>query len=134
MRHGKSGKKLSRSVSHRRALLRNMASSLILHERAETTLIKAKALKPVIEKLITMGRDDSLHNRRQAFSYLTDKGAVHKLFAEVGPRFKSRKGGYTRVVRTGYRVGDAAAMAVIEFVDKAGSVAKLEVPASPAAD
>ena len=124
MRHGKSGKKLSRSVSHRRALLRNMATSLILHEGAETTLIKAKALRPVVEKLITLGREDTLHNRRQAFAYLTDKSAVHKLFAEVGPRFKTRNGGYTRVVRTGYRVGDAAEMAVIEFVEK-GSNAKV---------
>ena len=124
MRHGKSGKKLSRSVSHRRALLRNMATSLILHEGAETTLIKAKAIRPVIEKLITLGRVDNLHNRRQALSYLTDKSAVHKLFADVGPRFKSRNGGYTRVVRTGYRAGDAAEMAVIEFVEK-GSNAKV---------
>lgn len=118
MRHGKSGKKLSRSVSHRRALLRNMASSIILHERAETTLIKAKALRPLIEKLITMARTDTLHTRRQAYSYLLDKSAVHKLFADVAPRFKERNGGYTRVVRTGFRHGDAAQMAVIEFVEK----------------
>ena len=118
MRHGKSGKKLSRSVSHRRALLRNMASSIILHERAETTLIKAKTLRPLIEKLITMARTDTLHTRRQAYSYLLDKSAVHKLFAEVAPRFKERNGGYTRVVRTGFRHGDAAQMAVIEFVQK----------------
>src|SRR6187431_520533 len=98
MRHGKSGKKLSRSVSHRRALLRNMASSIILHERAETTLIKAKTLRPLIEKLITMARTDTLHTRRQAYSYLLDKSAVHKLFVDVAPHFKARNGGYTRVV------------------------------------
>ena len=123
MRHGKSGKKLSRSVAHRRALLRNMASSIILHERAETTLIKAKSLRPLIEKLITMARTDTLHTRRQAYSYLLDKSAVHKLFADVAPRFKERNGGYTRVVRTGFRHGDSAQMAVIEFVDKQAAVA-----------
>lgn len=118
MRHGKSGKKLSRSVAHRRALLRNMASSLILHEHAETTLIKAKTLRPLMEKLVTMARNDSLHTRRQAYSYLLDKSAVHKLFVEVAPRFKERNGGYTRVVRTGFRHGDSAQMAVIEFVER----------------
>ena len=123
MRHGKSGKKLSRSVSHRRALLRNMASSIILHERAETTLIKAKTLRPLIEKLITMARTDTLHTRRQAYSYLMDKSAVHKLFVDVAPRFKERNGGYTRVVRTGFRHGDAAQMAVIEFVEKNAALA-----------
>lgn len=122
MRHGKSGKKLSRSVAHRRALLRNMASSLILHEHAETTLIKAKTLRPLIEKLVTMARNDSLHTRRQAYSYLMDKSAVHKLFVEVAPRFKERNGGYTRVVRTGFRHGDSAQMAVIEFVEKQAAV------------
>lgn len=130
MRHGKSGKKLSRSVSHRRALMRNMASSLILHEQAETTLIKAKALKGVVEKLITLGRKDSLHNRRQAYSYLMDKAAVHKLFVEVAPRFRARNGGFTRVVRTGFRAGDAAQMAVIELVEKA--VVSVAQPAAPA--
>jgi large subunit ribosomal protein L17 len=130
MRHGKSGKKLSRSVSHRRSLMRNMATSLILHESSETTLIKAKSLRPVVEKLITLGRTDSLHNRRQALSYLTDKKAVHKLFAVVGPRFIGRNGGYTRIVRTGYRVGDAAEMAVIAFVDQASGKAADSVEAS----
>lgn len=118
MRHGKSGKKLSRSVSHRRALLRNMASSFILVEQAETTISKAKTLRPLIEKLVTMARNDSLHTRRQAYSYLLDKSAVHKLFADIAIRFKGRNGGYTRVVRSGIRHGDAAEMAVIEFVDK----------------
>ena len=130
MRHGKSGKKLSRSVSHRRALLRNMASSLILHEHAETTLIKAKTLRPLMEKLVTMARKDSLHTRRQAYSYLLDKSAVHKLFEDVAPRFKERNGGYTRVVRTGIRHGDAAQMAVIEFVERKISSAAVAIPAN----
>ena len=130
MRHGKAGKKLSRSVAHRRALLRNMASSIILHEQAETTLIKAKALRPLIEKLITMARTDTLHTRRQAYSYLMDKSAVHKLFADVAPRFKSRNGGYTRVVRTGFRHGDAAQMAVIALVDGKSTAATTEAAAA----
>jgi large subunit ribosomal protein L17 len=104
-----------------------MASSLILHEHAETTLIKAKTLRPLIEKLVTMARTDCLHNRRQAYSYLFDKSAVHKLFEEVAPRFKEREGGYTRVLRTGFRHGDSAQMAVIEFVER-----KATVTAAPA--
>lgn len=132
MRHLKSGKKLSRSVSHRRALLRNMASSFILHERAETTLPKAKTLKGVVEKLVGMAKKDDLHKRRQAYSYLMDKSAVHKLFTDVAPRFKNRNGGFTRVVRTGFRHGDAAQMALIEFVEKK-SAATIEKESAPAA-
>jgi len=120
MRHGKTLRQLSRSTSHRRALLRNMATSFIKHEHFETTVQKAKELRPVVERLITLGKDDNLAARRQAYSYLLDKGVVHKLFADIGPRCSSRNGGYTRIVRTRLRNGDAAQMAVIELVDKAG--------------
>lgn len=119
MRHAKGLRKLSRNASHRRALLRNMATSLIRLERFETTVQKAKELRPVVEKLITSGKEDTLSSRRHAYSYLLDKSVVHKLFADVGPRFKARKGGYTRIVRTRLRHGDSAEMAIIEFVDKA---------------
>lgn len=119
MRHGKTLRKLSRNASHRRALLRNLATSFIKHERFETTIQKAKELRPVVEKLITLGKNDTLDARRQAYSYLTSKAVVHKLFAEVGPRCKERNGGYTRIVRTRVRHGDAAELAVIELVDRA---------------
>lgn len=124
MRHGKGLRQLSRSTSHRRALLRNMATSFIKHEHFETTVQKAKELRPVVERLITLGKNDTLAARRQAYSYLMDKAIVHKLFAEVGPRCATRNGGYTRIVRTRYRHGDAAQLAVIELVDKAGAEAK----------
>jgi large subunit ribosomal protein L17 len=102
-------------------MFRNLASSLIQHERFETTLPKAKDLRRVVEKLITLAATDSLANRRLALSYLQTKDSVHKLFADIGPRFKGRRGGFTRVVRTRTRVGDAAEMAVIEFVERGGS-------------
>ena len=121
MRHGKGLRQLSRSTSHRRALLRNMATSFFKYERFETTVPKAKELRPVVERLITLGKNDTLAARRQAYGYLTDKAIVHKLFADVGPRCKERNGGYTRIVRTRYRNGDAAEMAVIELVDRAGA-------------
>jgi large subunit ribosomal protein L17 len=116
MRHGKKLGKLNRVGSHRKALLRNMATSLIRDEKCETTVTKAKALRPVVEKLITIGKEDTLAARRQAYSYLFDKGVVHKLFTEVAPRYKTRNGGYVRVVRSGVRHGDAADMAWIELV------------------
>jgi large subunit ribosomal protein L17 len=119
MRHRNGQRQLSRSTSHRRALLRNMATSFIKFERFETTVQKAKELRPVVERLITLGKVDSLAARRQAYGYLTEKSVVHKLFAEVGPRCSARNGGYTRIVRTRFRHGDAAEMAVIELVDKA---------------
>jgi len=100
--------------------MRNMATSLLKFERFETTVPKAKELRPVVERLITLGKNDTLAARRQAYSYLTDKAIVHKLFADVGPRCKERNGGYTRIVRTRVRSGDAAEMAVIELVDRAG--------------
>ena len=128
MRHQKALKKLNRTASHRRALLRNLATSLVLHNRIETTLPKAKALKRVADKLITLGKVDNLHNRRLAMSYLfainrTESGnaqkwtAVHKLFTELAPRFAERHGGYTRVLRTRKRDGDKAQLALIEFVE-----------------
>lgn len=124
MRHGKGLRQLSRSTSHRRALLRNMATSFIKYEHFETTVQKAKELRPIVERLITLGKNDTLAARRQAYSYLMDKKIVHKLFAEVGPRCATRNGGYTRIVRTRLRNGDAAQMAVIELVDKAGEQTK----------
>jgi large subunit ribosomal protein L17 len=112
-----------------------MATSFIKFERFETTVPKAKELRPVVERLITLGRNDTLAARRQVYSYLTDKTVVAKLFTDVGPRCKSRNGGYTRIVRTGYRNGDAAEMAIIELVDKAGEKVKAEksAPAKKAA-
>jgi large subunit ribosomal protein L17 len=124
MRHGKGLRQLSRTSSHRRALLRNMATSFIKWEHFQTTVQKAKELRPVVEKLITLGKEDTLAARRQAYSYLTDKAVVHKLFADVGPRCKARNGGYTRIVRTSYRHGDAAQLAIIELVDRAGSASE----------
>lgn len=117
MRHGNGLRQLSRSTSHRRALLRNMATSFIKFGRFETTVPKAKELRPVVERLITLGKSDTLAARRQAYSYITDKAIVHKLFAEVGPMCATRNGGYTRIVRTRFRNGDAAEMAIIELVD-----------------
>ena len=134
MRHGKGLRNLSRTHSHRRALLRNMATSFIKHERFETTVPKAKELRPVVERLITLGKNDTLPARRQAYSYLMDKAVVHKLFADVGPRCASRNGGYTRIVRTRVRPGDAAELAIIELVDKAAAKgATKEAPAKKAA-
>jgi large subunit ribosomal protein L17 len=116
MRHAKTYRKFSRTPSHRRAMFRNMATSLFIHERLETTVEKAKDLRGVAEKLITLAGTDTLHARRRAYGYVQDKAAVRKLFDEIGPRFKERTGGYTRVVRTRVRAGDAAEMAVIELV------------------
>jgi large subunit ribosomal protein L17 len=134
MRHGKGLRKLSRNISHRRALLRNMATSFFKYERFETTVPKAKELRPIVEKLVTLGKNDTLAARRQAYSYLIDKAVVHKLFADIGPRNATRNGGYTRIVRTRVRPGDAAEMAIIELVDKAGApAAKKDAPAKKAA-
>jgi len=116
MRHQKAFRKFSRSSSHRRALFRNMATSLLQHGRIETTVAKAKDLRRGSEKLITLAGEDTLHRRRQALSYLLSKEVVHNLFAEIGPRFKQRPGGYTRITRTRVRAGDATEMAVIELV------------------
>lgn len=115
MKHSAHVRKFGRNSSHRRAMFRSLATSLIREEKFETTVEKAKDLRSVVEKLVTLAKVDSLHNRRQALSYLMSKEVVHKLFAEVGPRYKGTPGGYTRIVRTGYRHGDAAEMAVIEL-------------------
>jgi len=118
MRHGKSGRKLNRTASHRRAMFANMAASLIRHEQIATTLPKAKDLRPVVEKLVTLAKRGDLHARRQAISQLRDLGMVKKLFETIGPRYQSRNGGYTRVLKAGFRYGDSAPLAVIEFVDR----------------
>ena len=118
MRHKLAFRHLSRSASHRRALFRNMATSLFKYERFETTLPKAKELRRIVEPLVRLGAEDNLNNRRKAFSYLLDKVVVRKLFSDIGPRFKSRPGGYTRIVRTRVRHGDAAQMALIELLSE----------------
>jgi large subunit ribosomal protein L17 len=118
MRHHSSGRRLGRSVSHRKALFANLAASLIKHEQIVTTLPKAKDLRPIVEKLVTLAKRGDLHARRQAISEMRDLEAVKKLFETVGPRYKGRAGGYTRVLKAGFRYGDSAAVAVIEFVDR----------------
>jgi large subunit ribosomal protein L17 len=118
MRHRKSGKQLGRNSSHRQAMFRNMAVSLLNHEAIKTTVPKAKELRRVAEPLITLGKEDSVANRRLAFSRLRDKEAVGKLFSELGPRYKSRPGGYLRILKYGFRAGDNAPMAFVELVDR----------------
>jgi large subunit ribosomal protein L17 len=117
MRHKKSFNHLGRKTAHRKAMLSNMASSLIMHKRIKTTTAKAKALKRYVEPIITRSKDDSTHSRRVVFSYLQDKEAVAELFREVGPKIADRPGGYTRVIKLGARLGDSAEMALIELVD-----------------
>ncbi len=118
MRHGMSGRKLNRDSSHRKAMLQNMATALIKHEQIKTTLPKAKELKPYVEKLITLGKTGSLHARRQALSKIPEKKIVDKLFSTIAERYEDRAGGYTRVLKAGFRYGDAAPMAIIELVDR----------------
>ena len=118
MKHRIKGKKLNRSSSHRKALFKNMAQALIKHEQIITTLPKAKTMKPIVDKLITLGKKGSLHARRQAFSQLRDNKIVSKLFGDLASRYADRQGGYSRVLKAGYRYGDAAAMAVLELVDR----------------
>ncbi len=118
MRHQNSGRKLNRTSAHRAAMFRNMAVSLLRHEHIVTTLPKAKELRRVAEPLITMGKNPTLANRRLAFSRLRDREIVGKLFDELGPRFKSRAGGYTRILKMGFRPGDSAPRAVIQLVDR----------------
>ena len=117
MRHLKQGRKLGRTTAHRKALLRNLATALLEHERIITTEPKAKELRRVADKLVTLGKRGSLHARRQALQTVQSTTVVQKLFNEIAPRFAERQGGYTRILRLGYRPGDAAAMAVIELVD-----------------
>src|SRR5210317_2625468 len=118
MRHRQSGRKFNRNSSHRKAMFRNMSASLIEHELIKTTLPKAKELRRHAEPLITLAKEDSVANRRLAFSRLRDKSAVGKLFADLGPRYKERPGGYMRILKCGYRPGDKAPMAYVELVDR----------------
>ncbi len=118
MRHGNSGRKLSRTASHRKAMFANMAAALIKHEQIVTTLPKAKELRPIVEKLVTLGKRGDLHARRQAIAQMRDEDQVRKLFETIGPRYKERNGGYLRILKAGYRYGDNAPVAVIEFVDR----------------
>ena len=118
MRHNMSGRKLNRTSAHRKALFMNLANALIKHEQISTTLPKAKELRPFVEKLVTLGKRGDLHARRQALSTLQDKAMVEKLFAALSKRYKEREGGYTRVLKAGFRYGDNAPMAIIEFVDR----------------
>lgn len=118
MRHNKSGRKLNRNSSHRKAMFSNMANSLFDHEIIKTTLPKAKELRRVAEPLITLAKSDSVSNRRTAFARLRDKEMVGKLFNDLAPRYKNRPGGYTRILKCGFRSGDAAPMAYIELVDR----------------
>jgi large subunit ribosomal protein L17 len=121
MRHRKSGRKLGRNSSHRTAMYRNMAASLVQHETIKTTLPKAKELRRVVEPLITLAKQDGVAQRRLAFSRLRDDAAVGKLFNELGPRFKDRPGGYLRILKIGYRAGDSAPMALVQLLDQPDS-------------
>ncbi len=118
MRHAKAHRKLNRTAEHRKAMFANMAASLITHEQVVTTLPKAKDLRPLFEKLITLGKKGDLHSRRRAISEIRDQAAVKKLFDVIAPRYKERNGGYTRILKAGFRYGDSAPIAVIELVDR----------------
>ena len=124
MRHGNGLRKLNRTSSHRKAMFQNMMNSLIEHEAIKTTLPKAKELRSIIEPMITLSKVDSVANRRLAFARLRDNACVAKLFNELGPRFKARPGGYTRILKMGFRVGDNAPMAYVELVDRAPEAAE----------
>ncbi|HEU0070124.1 MAG TPA: 50S ribosomal protein L17 [Alphaproteobacteria bacterium] len=126
MRHGMSGRKLSRTSSHRKAMFINMAAALVKHEQIKTTLPKAKELKPIVDKLITLGKRGDLHARRQAISRLGDAKLAAKLFDVLAPRYAQRAGGYTRVLKAGFRHGDTADMAIIELVDRDPSAKGLD--------
>ncbi len=133
MRHRKSGKKLNRNSSHRQAMFRNMAVSLIEHEVIKTTVVKAKELRRFAEPLITLSKEDTVANRRLAFDRTRSKAAVGKLFSEIGPRSKDRNGGYTRILKCGFRQGDSAPMAFIELVDRNG-LTESDLETDPSAD
>ncbi|HET7369582.1 MAG TPA: 50S ribosomal protein L17 [Gammaproteobacteria bacterium] len=126
MRHRNSGRQLNRNSSHRAAMFRNMAGSLIRHEVIRTTVPKAKELRRVVEPLITMAKEDAVAKRRLAFSRLRDDASVAKLFADLGPRYKDRPGGYLRILKCGYRAGDNAPMALVELVDRPDQLAETE--------
>jgi large subunit ribosomal protein L17 len=131
MRHRNAGFKLGRNTSHRRALLRNLVTSILLNDRVQTTITKAKATRPIVEKMITLGKRGDLHARRQAAAYLMTPESVTRLFATVAPRYGSRNGGYLRIVRTGQRQGDAAEMAYIELL---GAEQELDAKAAKRAE
>ena len=118
MRHKMSGRKLGKKSQHRKAMFSNMAASLIKHEQIKTTLPKAKEMRSVVDGLITLGKSGTLHDRRRAYAFLRDDATTAKLFETLGPRYKDRNGGYTRVLKAGHRYGDAAAMAILELVDR----------------
>ena len=118
MRHGNAHRKFNRTAEHRKAMFANMSAALITHEQVTTTLPKAKDLRPVVEKLVTLAKKGGLHARRQAISQIKDLPAVKKLFDVIAPRYKARKGGYLRILKAGFRYGDSAPVAVIEFVDR----------------
>jgi large subunit ribosomal protein L17 len=118
MRHGNAHRKLNRTAEHRRAMFANMCVALIKHEQITTTLPKAKELRPIVEKLVTLGKRGGLHARRQAIAQIRDVAMVRKLFDVLGPRYKERHGGYTRIMKAGFRFGDNAPLGVIEFVDR----------------
>ncbi len=124
MRHKVSGRRLGRTTSHRKSMMQSMSASLIEHEIIQTTVSKAKELRRELEPLITRAKEDSLHNRRITFDRIRNRDAVQKLFLELGPRFKQRPGGYLRIMRCGYRAGDAAPMAYIELVDRAAAASE----------
>ncbi|MDR6758394.1 large subunit ribosomal protein L17 [Mycoplana sp. BE70] len=138
MRHQKAGRKLNRTASHRKAMFANMAASLITHEQIVTTLPKAKEIRPIVEKLVTLGKRGDLHARRQAISQIRDAAVVSKLFDAIASRYATRNGGYLRIMKAGYRQGDNAALAVIEFVDRdvaaKGAADKARVEAEAAAE
>lgn len=124
MRHRKSGRKLNRTSSHRKAMFRNMAVSLFKHEMIKTTLAKAKSLRSVVEPLITVAKDDTVANRRLAYNRLQDKSILGKLFTEIGPKNKERPGGYVRILKCGFRPGDNAPMAIVELVEREAAAAE----------
>ena len=132
MRHHNAHRKLNRKPEHRRAMFANMAAALIKHEQIVTTLPKAKDLRPIVERLVTLGKRGDLHARRQAIAQIRDVRMVKKLFDVLGPRYKERDGGYTRVVKAGFRYGDSAPVAVIEFVDRDASAKGMD--SGPSAD
>jgi large subunit ribosomal protein L17 len=132
MRHKNSGRRLGRKSPHRRAMYRNLAASLLVHETVRTTLPKAKELRRVVEPLITLAKEDGVSRRRLAFDRLRDDAAVGRLFTELGPRFKSRPGGYLRILKIGFRVGDSAPMAIVQLLDRPEKVAEAKEPRTTA--
>ena len=132
MRHKNSGRRLGRKSPHRRAMYRNLAASLLVHETVRTTLPKAKELRRVVEPLITLAKEDGVSRRRLAFDRLRDDAAVGRLFTELGPRFKSRPGGYLRILKTGFRAGDSAPMAIVQLLDQPEKVVEPKEPRTTA--